>query len=298
MTTASLPDGGPGTAYDATVAAQGGSGDYQWSTPTADLPPGLSLAPGGQLTGTPTTAGSYSVPVTVSDPLTGDAPASADLTIDIVVAPTLSGDQPPSSVRAATTYIYPFTAGANSAPVTWSVQGPSWLSIGRTTGVLSGAVPAATGRFTYTITATPSELGYQPVSATYTIGVIWPQVVHGWPALTAGAPAGYRIGVTNNTWRLEVTAGTYSGTITLFGGALQAVSGIKLATGDSITLRGRTLTFVLHSAGAVTGLEFGCATAIMVAFDLDIDSQPATGSQVSLGTGATNAPAGTFTIGR
>ncbi len=60
VTTTSLPNGNVGTAYSGALAASGGSSPYSWSETTGGvLPPGLSLASSGAITGTPTTAGSY-----------------------------------------------------------------------------------------------------------------------------------------------------------------------------------------------------------------------------------------------
>jgi hypothetical protein len=60
VTTTSLPNGNIGTAYSGALAASGGSSPYSWSETTGGvLPPGLSLASSGAITGTPTTAGTY-----------------------------------------------------------------------------------------------------------------------------------------------------------------------------------------------------------------------------------------------
>ena len=61
------------------LAASGGSGSYTW-TSTA-LPAGLSLAPNGTISGTPTATGTTSVTATVTD----SAAATAQTTFDIVV---------------------------------------------------------------------------------------------------------------------------------------------------------------------------------------------------------------------
>jgi large repetitive protein len=60
VTTASLPNGSIGTAYSVALMASGGSSPYSWSETTGGaLPPGLSLASSGTISGTPTTAGTY-----------------------------------------------------------------------------------------------------------------------------------------------------------------------------------------------------------------------------------------------
>jgi hypothetical protein len=65
-TNPSLPDGFPGEPYTAKLTAAGGSGKYLWIAGSS-LPPGLSLAPDGTLSGTPTVANSFTFAATLSD---------------------------------------------------------------------------------------------------------------------------------------------------------------------------------------------------------------------------------------
>ena len=67
ITTASpLPTAQPGTAYSQTLNATGGTSPYTWTLVSA-LPAGLSLSPGGQISGTPTTAGVTTFTVRATD---------------------------------------------------------------------------------------------------------------------------------------------------------------------------------------------------------------------------------------
>ena len=67
VSTTTLPQGTVGTAYSATLAATGGLAPYAWSIdPTTPLPAGLHLS-GSAIVGTPTTSGTTSVTVDVSD---------------------------------------------------------------------------------------------------------------------------------------------------------------------------------------------------------------------------------------
>src|SRR5690349_11261256 len=68
VTTGSLPDATMLAAYRATLSAFGGTQPYTWSLASgSSLPPGLSLAPTGVISGTPTQMGGYSFVVNVSD---------------------------------------------------------------------------------------------------------------------------------------------------------------------------------------------------------------------------------------
>jgi hypothetical protein len=82
MTTASLPDGSVGAAYNETLAASGGTTPHNWSVTGGALPAGLSLnALTGAITGTPTTAGTSTFTAQVIDALA--ATATKTLTIEI-----------------------------------------------------------------------------------------------------------------------------------------------------------------------------------------------------------------------
>jgi hypothetical protein len=63
------PDGTVGTAYQTNFFADGGVQPYTWSIPSGQLPPGLRLAasPPAGLSGTPTTRGTYTFTVRVTD---------------------------------------------------------------------------------------------------------------------------------------------------------------------------------------------------------------------------------------
>ena len=69
ITTANLPSGTVGTPYPTTaLAVSGGTAftAFRWSVSGA-LPTGLTLSSAGQISGTPTVAGSFSFDITVSD---------------------------------------------------------------------------------------------------------------------------------------------------------------------------------------------------------------------------------------
>ncbi len=56
-----------GAPYSATLTASGGSAPYSFSLADGTMPPGLTLASSGAITGTPTTAGSYELTVAATD---------------------------------------------------------------------------------------------------------------------------------------------------------------------------------------------------------------------------------------
>jgi Putative Ig domain len=68
------------------LSASGGVSPYQWSVSTGALPGGLTLGPNLSISGTPTSAGSFSFTIQVAD--AGDSTASIPGTIGIVPALT------------------------------------------------------------------------------------------------------------------------------------------------------------------------------------------------------------------
>src|SRR5206468_8306166 len=61
-----LTAGNVATAYTNTFTASGGTGTLTWTlAPFTYLPPGLTLSPGGVITGTPTASGQFSFTVGV-----------------------------------------------------------------------------------------------------------------------------------------------------------------------------------------------------------------------------------------
>ncbi|HCB06553.1 MAG TPA: hypothetical protein DEQ43_20315 [Nocardioides bacterium] len=61
-----------------TATASGGTAPYTFSDPGSTLPPGVSIAAGGAVSGTPTTAGSYSVVLNATDSATPTAGADTE----------------------------------------------------------------------------------------------------------------------------------------------------------------------------------------------------------------------------
>ena len=83
ITTSSLPNGTVQTAYSATLQATGGTTPYAWSVTSGSLPASLSLASAtGIISGTPTTAGTSSFTIQVTDGAQNKASAGLSITIN------------------------------------------------------------------------------------------------------------------------------------------------------------------------------------------------------------------------
>ena len=246
ITTASLPGGTVGTAYSQTLAATGGVTAYSWSVVSGSLPAGLSLGSStGAISGTPTTANTYNFTVRVTD---SQSPADTDdqaLSIvvtagvqDLVITTTTL---PGGTVGAA--YSQTIAATGGVAPYSWSISSgtlPSGLSIGSSTGVISGTpTTAGTSNFTVRVQdsqGTPdsdtqalsiviSAADLQITTTTLaggTVGTAYSQTVvatggvtpYGWSISSGTLPSGLTIGSTTGVISgTPTTAGTSNFTV-------------------------------------------------------------------------------------
>ena len=105
-----------GTAFTLNLTASGGTPPYQWAVMSGTLPPGLTLDPSGILSGTPTTSGSYSFAISVTD--SGGANNSQTFQITIT-SPVSSGGASSSSATAATYHVFPQFADGRQADGTY-----------------------------------------------------------------------------------------------------------------------------------------------------------------------------------
>ena len=149
---------GSGTAITAVpVAASDSSSTATLSySDGGTLPPGLTIDPAsGQITGTPTTGGSYPVTITVTDDSGATGTATFNWTITNTVSVTGPGDQSDVSGTAITAVPVSASDSDPSATLTYSDGGtlPPGLSIDPSSGQISGT-PTLGGTFPVTITAT------------------------------------------------------------------------------------------------------------------------------------------------
>ncbi len=165
ITSTSLPAATVGVAYSQTLAASGGSGGYSWSA--SGLPPGLSINAGGQITGTPTAAGSFPVGFTVRD--SSQNTASATLTLTVTVPGGLSitsTSLPPATV--GTTYSDSLAASGGSGGYNWSASGlPAGLTMS-TGGQITGT-PTTGGSFSVSVTVKDSSQNTATATLTLTV---------------------------------------------------------------------------------------------------------------------------------
>jgi hypothetical protein len=243
ISTTSLASGVAGTSYSVSLAATGGTAAYTWSISSGQLPSGLSLAAStGVLSGTPTTSGTFSFGVTVTDSGSPQQSTTATLALSIGAgvqkpATLVLGSATLPGATAAQSYSGPLTATGGTAPYLWAVssgQLPSGLSIAASTGVISGT-PTTSGAFSFTVTVTDSGSPVQTASASTSI-VVAPTTLAITSATLASGTNGAAYaqtlqasgGTPGYTW--SITSGSLPGGLTLATSS-GAISGTPTASG-------------------------------------------------------------------
>ncbi len=131
-TASPLPSGVPNVAYTQTFNAAGGMAPYTWNVVagSGNLPAGLTLSPGGQLSGTPTTAGTSNFTIRAFDSSSPPQNFQKSFSLSIIAAlsVTTASPMPPATTGVA----YSQNLAASGGTATFYVDRRS--GIGNTTG--------------------------------------------------------------------------------------------------------------------------------------------------------------------
>ena len=138
--------------YSQTISYTGGTGASTLSS-TGSIPTGMTLTPGGLLSGTPTAAGTFNFSVTGTDAIgaTGTRAYSVVINPAVAVTPTTV----PDWTNNKTGYSQALSTSGGTGSATFALSGgalPSGLTL-NAAGSLSGA-PTATGTYNFSVTAT------------------------------------------------------------------------------------------------------------------------------------------------
>lgn len=165
-----LAAGATGVPYSLTLQASGGTNSgYNWTLYSGTLPAGLSLSSRGVISGNPTTTGTSTFQVQLTDSA-GDMAVSGNLTITIGTSGgtlIINTTFLPNGV-VGTAYSQTLTAsGGTGSGQTWTYTGtlPAGLTLS-SGGVLSGNPTTA---LSYTFTVTVTDSGANTGSQTFTI---------------------------------------------------------------------------------------------------------------------------------
>jgi len=247
ITTASpLPNGAVGVAYSQTLAASGGTTPFTWSISAGALPSGMTLSPGGTLTGMPTEAGSFSFTASVSDTSSPARNATKSIQLNIDPFLTITTASVPSGA-VGSSYSVQLQASVEP-PLTWSVVSgslPSGVSLS-SSGLLLGT-PTASGTFSFTVKVT-SETPAQEFMRTYQL-----VVAAALSLTTTATPQGTRF--VSYTTTLTAAGGVAPYTWTVVSGNLPAglsLSSAGVVSGMPTTVGTSTFSIRVTDAGGAT----------------------------------------------
>ncbi|WP_342377312.1 putative Ig domain-containing protein [Myxococcus stipitatus] len=228
ITTTTLPDAYTDRAYGQALSAAGGQAPHTWSLVSGTLPPGLSLLATGVLDGTPSSAGTPSFTVRVTDAL--GASDTREVTLATFLPPSL-GTLAPRSAYVRDNVTQPLNVLHGKAPFVFSSSGalPPGLTLA-SAGLLHGQ-PTQAGVFTFDVTARDANDRAASSPVTFTITALPAITTLTLPDGTRGAPYSQDLAVTGGagtrTWALASGAlppglalsaqGTLSGTPTSTG---------------------------------------------------------------------------------
>ncbi|WP_267555763.1 putative Ig domain-containing protein, partial [Rhizobium rhizogenes] len=246
-------------SYSETITASGGTSTYTYAVTAGALPAGLTLSSAGDLSGTPTAAGTFNFTVTATDSSTGSGPytGSRAYTLVLVAHPPIA-----NGVTA--------TVAQNSSanPITLNITGGTPLSVAIATAAGHGTATASGTSITYTPTAgyagadsftyTATNLDGTSAPATASITVPVPTISLGPTSLPGGSiGAAYSQIVTasdgTSPYSYAITAGALPAGLTLSSGG--TLSGTPTAAGTFNV----TITATDSSTG--TGAPFTASRA-------------------------------------
>ena len=223
-----LPAGVFGVAYSQGITASGGTAPYTFAVTAGATPPGVPLAPGGLLAGTPNAAGTFNFTVTATDSSTGTGPFTASQAYSVTIAPVLPGapvigTATAGNAKATVAFTPPASDGGSAITLYTATSSPSGL-----TGTAAASPITVNGltngtSYTFTVTAT-NGVGIGPASApsnavtptaTQLITFANPgqQTLGTSPTLTASSDSGLPVTFTSST--PGVCTITPGGTLTL-----------------------------------------------------------------------------------
>ncbi len=255
ITTSSLADGTTGQVYSQTLSASGGSEPYAWSLKSGTLPPGLTLAPAGTISGTPSQVGSWAFDVSVTDG--SQPPQSASKSLSIRVdGPLVIATSSLADGTTGQAYSQPLSASGGRTPYAWSLTAgslPPGLALAPA-GTISGT-PSQAGTWSFTLTATDSGNPLRTASKPLSITIVDPP-----PSPITLSAKGYKV---KGLQRVDLTwTPTAAGSVNVYrGGTFLVESAHDGAYTDRINVKGGgTYTYRICLPGG------GCSNEVTVTF--------------------------------
>ncbi|MFL6172274.1 MAG: putative Ig domain-containing protein [Marmoricola sp.] len=167
-----LPAGLAGKAYPSTtLKTSGGKATFAWTISVGALPAGMTLSASGVIAGTPTSPGTSTFTVRVTDGSVPKNLASRQFTITVAPMSVITTSLPNGKVKTS----YPLTTlkvAGGKGTLTWTVASgvlPPGLKL--STGGLISGTPSSAGTYTFTVRITDSSVPKNTASRTLVIVV-------------------------------------------------------------------------------------------------------------------------------
>jgi len=229
-TTSPLPDGTVNQSYSTTMNATGGTAPYFWSITSGALPAGLSLnSSTGAITGTPTTAGTSTPTIQVTDSLGATASGSFSITVSCPALSLTSAVTLPQGTQNSP-YSFQFTASGGIGPYTFTlVSGTLPTGVTLSSGGLLSGTPTNSGTFgSLVVKVTDSCSTPQNQQNTFTLTIV-PATPPLQITTTSPLPSGTQNGSYSTT--MSATGGTPPYTWSITVGTLPTGLTLHAATG-------------------------------------------------------------------
>ena len=219
--TCNLPGGAlTGARYSGSCTGSGGTSGYAYSISAGSLPDGLAINWfNGSISGVPTSAGTSSFTVQVSDNSLSVTQTVSNFVVGIGPLSSLSCTVPLSAYRHAEYYGECSPLGGQP-PFTYAITAgtlPEGLTLNSSTGVVSGIPLVLTSGVapSFTMTVTDSSVPAQTASQSLNVTVFDPLPMNiYWPAPNAAS-----LGVPFSAW-CSIGSGNYPYTVSIISGQL------------------------------------------------------------------------------
>jgi len=257
-----LPDATVGIPYNHQLSGTKGCPPYTFKLSSGAMPPGISITSGGNITGTPTQAGTWGFYLALDD-VCHSPEAARPFSLTVVPKLTVTTNSIPPGV-VGTPYSQQLTFDGGGS-VTWSVSAgslPPGLSLNSTTGLLSGT-PTTVGTSTFTVLI--QDLGSsRSDTKTLTLDVVAPL------AASVGSAPNAEVGIAFRGLTPSATGGKTPYAWKLASGALPAGLALDPTTG---AIAGTPTTAGSYSAQL--SVTDAYSTTATVSLSIDVARPPA-----------------------
>jgi hypothetical protein len=211
--------------YSQQITPSGGTAPYVLQAPSVSLPPGLTMAPSGVLSGTPTSAGTYTFPVFATDDCNCSGSRNYTVMVSSPATPPSITQQPASLVVTQGNSATFSVTATGDAPLSyqWRLNGGNIGGANGTSYNIPSAQPANAGNYTVVVSNNSGSVTSQVATLTVNCAGI------------SLSPATLAKGMTGMVYNQTITAsgGTAPYTFNVTAGSLPP--GLTLSAGGTLS---------------------------------------------------------------